>query len=286
MTVAARARIERGVVARLREAPDGRPRREQLPAALRETLVDQRLVIPAGELRLLERWLEDRLFGLGRSRAAPARRPRHRGHGQRHARRLGRARRAARGNFYSLFRSGGDPRADRATRCAARPTDRSREPTRGRPPSGRFSRSRCHPTDFARRSSSHDPPLRAARAEPRGSCQERDVAAGRDGVSRAHRSRAEEPARFGRHVEWQDHDTECARLRGRRSRADRHDRRCRRAPSSAAQRGGSRDHARQVSKDRVRSTCERFCEPRFGCAPIASSSARCAEARLSTCCRR
>ena len=65
MTVAARARIERGVVARLREAPDGRPRREQLPAALRETLVDQRLVVPAGELRALERWLEDRLFGLG-----------------------------------------------------------------------------------------------------------------------------------------------------------------------------------------------------------------------------
>ena len=65
MTVAARARIERGVVARLREAPDARPRREQLPAALRETLVDQRLVIPAGELRLLERWLADRLFGLG-----------------------------------------------------------------------------------------------------------------------------------------------------------------------------------------------------------------------------
>ena len=65
MTVAARARIEHGVVARLREAPDGRPRREHLPAALRETLVDQRLVVPAGELRLLERWLEDRLFGLG-----------------------------------------------------------------------------------------------------------------------------------------------------------------------------------------------------------------------------
>ena len=65
MTVAARARIERGVVERLREAPDGRPRREQLSSALRETLVEQRLVIPAGELRLLERWLEDRLFGLG-----------------------------------------------------------------------------------------------------------------------------------------------------------------------------------------------------------------------------
>src|SRR5438046_1394666 len=50
---------------RLREAPDGRPRREQLGAVLRETLVDERLVVPAGELRLLERWLEDRLFGLG-----------------------------------------------------------------------------------------------------------------------------------------------------------------------------------------------------------------------------
>ena len=65
MTVAARARIERGIVSRLREAPDGRPRREQLPAALRETLVEERLVVPAGELRLLERWLDDRLFGLG-----------------------------------------------------------------------------------------------------------------------------------------------------------------------------------------------------------------------------
>jgi pilus assembly protein CpaF len=65
MTVAARARIERGIVGRLREAPDGRPRREQLPAALRETLVEERLVVPAGELRLLERWLDDRLFGLG-----------------------------------------------------------------------------------------------------------------------------------------------------------------------------------------------------------------------------
>jgi pilus assembly protein CpaF len=65
MTVAARARIERGVVARLREAPDGRPRREHLSAALRETLADERLVVPAGELRTLERWLDDRLFGLG-----------------------------------------------------------------------------------------------------------------------------------------------------------------------------------------------------------------------------
>jgi len=62
--VAKRVIVRQDVVA-FGDAPDGSPRREQLPAALRETLVDQRLVIPAGELRLLERWLEDRLFGLG-----------------------------------------------------------------------------------------------------------------------------------------------------------------------------------------------------------------------------
>ncbi|MGH2450738.1 MAG: CpaF family protein [Candidatus Limnocylindria bacterium] len=65
MTGVTRARLERGVVERLREAPDGRPRREQLPAALRETLAAERLVVPSIELRGLERWLDDRLFGLG-----------------------------------------------------------------------------------------------------------------------------------------------------------------------------------------------------------------------------
>ena len=65
MTQPARARIERAIVAKLREAPDGRPRRDQLAGALRETLTDLRLVVPAGELRTLERWFDDRLFGLG-----------------------------------------------------------------------------------------------------------------------------------------------------------------------------------------------------------------------------
>ena len=60
-----RPRIERGVVARLRDAPDGRPRREQLAAALRDVLAAERLAVPAGEQRELERWLDDRLFGLG-----------------------------------------------------------------------------------------------------------------------------------------------------------------------------------------------------------------------------
>jgi pilus assembly protein CpaF len=60
-----RTRIEGGLVARLRDAPDGRPRREQLSPALRDTLTEMRLVVPAGELRALERWFDDRLFGLG-----------------------------------------------------------------------------------------------------------------------------------------------------------------------------------------------------------------------------
>ena len=63
MTV--RDRVERGVVERLREAPDGRPTREQLGPALRATLDAERLAIPTAELRVLERWLDDRLFGLG-----------------------------------------------------------------------------------------------------------------------------------------------------------------------------------------------------------------------------
>ncbi len=63
MTV--RERVERGVIERLREAPDGRPTREQLGQALRATLDAERLAVPAAELRVLERWLDDRLFGLG-----------------------------------------------------------------------------------------------------------------------------------------------------------------------------------------------------------------------------
>lgn len=63
MTV--RARVERGVIERLREAPDGRPTREHLAPALRAALEAERIVVPAAELRVLERWLDDRLFGLG-----------------------------------------------------------------------------------------------------------------------------------------------------------------------------------------------------------------------------
>ena len=65
-TDAVRGRIERRIVAKLREAADGRPRREQLGPALREALTAERVAVPSGELRELERYLDDRLFGLGR----------------------------------------------------------------------------------------------------------------------------------------------------------------------------------------------------------------------------
>ncbi len=60
-----RARLERRVVDRLRSSEEARPRRDALGPALREALSAERAVVPATELRALERWLDDRLFGLG-----------------------------------------------------------------------------------------------------------------------------------------------------------------------------------------------------------------------------
>ena len=64
-TDALRSRLHQAVLARLREAPDGRPRRDQLPAALHDALAVERVAMPSGERRELERQLDDRLFGLG-----------------------------------------------------------------------------------------------------------------------------------------------------------------------------------------------------------------------------
>jgi pilus assembly protein CpaF len=62
---AIRGRLERALRARLREAEDGRPKREHLGRALREVMTAERVVVPSGEQRELERHFEDRLFGLG-----------------------------------------------------------------------------------------------------------------------------------------------------------------------------------------------------------------------------
>jgi pilus assembly protein CpaF len=62
---AARDRIERALLARLREAEDGRPKPESLAPLLRETAAAERIALSSAEARALERHFEDRFFGLG-----------------------------------------------------------------------------------------------------------------------------------------------------------------------------------------------------------------------------
>jgi pilus assembly protein CpaF len=62
---AQRERIERALLVRLRDAPDGRPRADQLGRLLRETAAAERIALSSAELRELERFFEDRFFGLG-----------------------------------------------------------------------------------------------------------------------------------------------------------------------------------------------------------------------------
>ncbi|HZC30135.1 MAG TPA: ATPase, T2SS/T4P/T4SS family [Gaiellaceae bacterium] len=65
MTTGLRARLERAVVEGMRDAPDGRPKRDQIATLLKAALAAERAVVPSVELRDLERWLDDRLFRLG-----------------------------------------------------------------------------------------------------------------------------------------------------------------------------------------------------------------------------
>ncbi len=58
-------RLERALLARLREAPDGRPRADQLGSLLRATVAAERVALSTAELQALERHFADRFFGLG-----------------------------------------------------------------------------------------------------------------------------------------------------------------------------------------------------------------------------
>ena len=62
---AVRERLERALLARLREAPDGRPSAERLGTLLRETAAAERVALSSPELRALERYFDDHFFGLG-----------------------------------------------------------------------------------------------------------------------------------------------------------------------------------------------------------------------------
>jgi pilus assembly protein CpaF len=60
-----RERLERALLLRLRDASDGQPRADQLGMLLREIAASERIVLSAAELRALERYFDDRFFGLG-----------------------------------------------------------------------------------------------------------------------------------------------------------------------------------------------------------------------------
>ncbi|MEP7003678.1 MAG: CpaF family protein [Chloroflexota bacterium] len=62
---AVRDRLEHRLLLRLREAADGLPRPDQLAAVLREAASDERIALSSAELRELERYFDDRFFGLG-----------------------------------------------------------------------------------------------------------------------------------------------------------------------------------------------------------------------------
>jgi len=62
---AVRERLEHALLLRLRESADGKPRGDQLGALLRETAAAERVALSSGELRALERYFDDRFFGLG-----------------------------------------------------------------------------------------------------------------------------------------------------------------------------------------------------------------------------
>jgi pilus assembly protein CpaF len=60
-----RDRLEGALLLRLRETADGRPRAEQLAMLLRETAAAERIALSSAEQRELERYFDDRFFGLG-----------------------------------------------------------------------------------------------------------------------------------------------------------------------------------------------------------------------------
>ena len=60
-----RDRLEQALLLRLRETTDGRPRAEHLATLLRETAAAERIALSTAEQRALERYFEDRFFGLG-----------------------------------------------------------------------------------------------------------------------------------------------------------------------------------------------------------------------------
>ena len=221
-----------------------------------------------------------------RARAA-ARRPVGDGdHGQRARRDLRRAQRPDRARRHHLHRRGPALPDDRPHRLAGEPARRRVEPDGRRPPAHRRARQRDHPAARAARPDDDDPPLPAAvHARP----------AGRDGLARpadrrsccARSCEAQAQHRhLRRHRRGQDDAAE--RDVGRGARPASGSSPSRTTPScGCSSRTWSRSRrARPTSRARARSRSATSCATRCACAPTASSSARSAAPRRSTCCRR
>ena len=218
------------------------------------------------------------------ARALARRSRRHRDHGERARPGVRRAARVGSSAIELDARRRADRAARRAGRRAARAAARPRVADGRRPPPRRLAAARGAPAARARRTVPHDPALRRPRRS-RSTRSALDDAAGAfldgDGARRV----------------------EPGRRRRRRARARR---RCCNALAraidagerivtieetaelrlAAAARRAARGAAGQRRRRRRGVACASSCAPRCACGPTGSSSARCAAARRSTCCRR
>ena len=228
--------------------------------------------------------LVDEVGGLGPLEPLLADPDGHRDHGERPGPRVRRARRPARArstlDARRAERSCGSPSgSSRRSVCAS--IARRRWSTRASPTARGCTRCsrRSRPTGRASRSgASRRAPSRSTR-----SASTRAAGAFLDALVRA----GWNIARRRRDERGQD---DAAATRSPRAidpaRAHRHDRGDRRAARSRSRTSCGSKRGPRTPKAPARSACASSCAPRCACGPTGSSSARCAAARRSTCCRR
>ena len=174
----------------------------------------------------------------------------------------------------------------RADRQHGRTPYRRVEPDGRCAPAGRLARQRGHSAAGARRSRPVDPPFQN-RPDRRAGSRRSPVAHAADArFPEGRRCRASECHRLGRNRRWQDDIAECAVELHLRQGAHRHHRgRCR-TDAAPAPHGPARDPAGQHRGPGRRAPAAARRQRTCVCARIASSSARSAARKRSTCCRR
>ena len=228
----------------------------------------------------------DQALGYGPIERYLARPDGHRGHGQRTRRRLHRARRQARAHRRAVLLRGSTccRVIDRIVAPVGRRIDESSPMVDARLPDGSRVNAIIPPLaiDGPLLTIRKFAPARADARRPRrlGTLTDR----GRRLPRRVRRGPAEHP-RQRRHRHRQDDAAQRAVVDDPRQRAHRHHRGRRRAAAPAAPRDPAREPARRTSRARARSRPATWSATRCACGPTASSSARSAAPRRSTCCR-